>query len=300
MNIFLIEDPFMKPFAVGRQSLRKKEIRKLIRKGENAMKYLTFTGLFMLLLLISCTSTPEPAASLKPAVRIHYLGHASFYLRFDNGVSVLTDYGESRAYGLNSPIYDLEGIEPDIVTFSHAHADHKRPDAEFSRTRILTEMDSLSLKGLKITPIRTSEASLSAADNTSYLFTYKGLKILHLADAQAYITAIDQDDIKQKVAALYRDTYDVLLMTIEGVTTFIPQAEVFIDLLQPVRVIPMHYWSPEYKADFLAYLETKNKEDDKHYHIVKAGEAEFSLYADKKASPIQVISLDPASLSQME
>jgi hypothetical protein len=97
---------------------------------------------------------------------------------------------------------------------------------------------------------------------------------------------------------LYPDTYDVLLMTIEGRNKFIPQAEVFVDLLQPVRVIPMHYWSPEYKADFLTYLETQNQEAGKHYRIEESGTAEFVLHADDGVSPIQVISLDPASLSE--
>jgi L-ascorbate metabolism protein UlaG (beta-lactamase superfamily) len=55
---------------------------------------------------------------------VHYLGHAAFLLRLDNGVTVLTDHGESRAYGLDSPIYDIGALRPDVVTRSHDHADH--------------------------------------------------------------------------------------------------------------------------------------------------------------------------------
>jgi L-ascorbate metabolism protein UlaG (beta-lactamase superfamily) len=229
----------------------------------------------------------------QPVVHIHYLGHASFLLQFDNGVSVLTDYGQSKAYSLNSPIYDWEGPEPNVVTFSHDHPDHHRPGVKFEQAKILTGTDSLSLQGLEITPIRTSENSINAADNSGYLFTYKGLKILHLADAQAYITAIEQDATKQKIKELYPDKYDLLLMTIEGVSQFIPQAEEFIDLLQPVRVIPMHYWSPEYKGDFLAHLREMS---GKSYNIVETGSTEYELYSNDEVEPIQVISLEPAPL----
>ncbi len=231
----------------------------------------------------------------QPAVRIHYLGHASFVLRFDNGVFVLTDYGESRAYDLDSPIYDWVGAEPEVVTFSHAHPDHKRPGTDFKQAHVLTGTNRLSLQGLEITPIQTSERSIETADNSGYLFSYKGLKILHLADAQAYIMAIEQEAVKQKVRELYPDKYDLLLMTIQGVNEFIPQAEEFIDLLQPVRVIPMHYWSPQYKADFLTHVK---KQSSKSYNIVESGSAEYELYRNDKASPIQVISLDPAPLPQ--
>jgi len=244
------------------------------------------------------TSIPEPTPQPEPTVRIHYLGHASFFFEFDNGLTVLTDYGQSNAFGLDSPIYDLVGIVPDIVTFSHAHPDHHRPGVTFDESQVLNGTESLSLDGLEITPIRTSEASIFAPDNSSYLFTYKGLKILHLADAQAYITQIDQPAVREQVKQLYPDRYDLLLMTIQGVTEFIPQAETFVNLLQPLRVIPMHYWSPAYKADFLAYLETQNQQAGKHYVIQEIGGPNYELFAGETVEPIRVNSLEPAGMSQ--
>jgi hypothetical protein len=38
---------------------------------------------------------PEP----EPDIHIHYLGHSSFILQFDNGITVLTDYGASNSCG---------------------------------------------------------------------------------------------------------------------------------------------------------------------------------------------------------
>jgi L-ascorbate metabolism protein UlaG (beta-lactamase superfamily) len=239
-----------------------------------------------LLILVSCAGYPT--------VQIHYLGHTAFLLKFDNQLTVLTDYGESRPWGLDSPIYDYGSREPDIVTYSHAHDDHKR-EISWEHAHVLTGSDSLNLEGLTITPIRTREISTETEDNTSYLFAYRGLKILHVADAQAYIKTIEQEEIRARVKALYPEKYDVLLMTIEGRSQFIPQAEAFIDLLKPRRVIPMHYWSPEYKAEFLSYLETQNEISDKKYLIERTGSAEYSMsVADGEPGGIQVISLDPA------
>ncbi|MFC1484496.1 MBL fold metallo-hydrolase [Candidatus Neomarinimicrobiota bacterium] len=233
--------------------------------------------------------------SIAPTVQVHYLGHASFLLRFDNGLTVLTDYGVSRAWGLDSPIYDYGNREPDIVTYSHAHDDHKR-EISWEQATVLTATDSLDVDGLTITPIRTCEIAPETEDNTSYLFAYRDLKILHLADAQSYIKNIEQEDIRARVKTLYPEKYDVLLMTIEGRSQFIPQAEAFIDLLQPGRVFPMHYWSPEYKADFLSYLEAQNEITDKKYLIESTGSAEFNISgSDGEPGGIQVISLDPAA-----
>ncbi len=229
--------------------------------------------------------------SSEPAVRIHYLGHASFILQFDNGISVLTDYGDSCSYGLDSPVYSLGDFKPDFVTFSHSHPDHKRPDVQFGRARILTAMDSLSIEGLEIRPIRTSEASVDSADNTSYLFLYKGMKILHLADAQAYIEAIRTDGIREKVKVIYPETVDLLLMTIQGVHSFIPQAEEFIDLLQPKRVIPMHYWSPAYKEEFLGHCRAEYR---KHYSITNIGSSDYDLSVGEEIYQLRIISLEPA------
>ncbi len=247
--------------------------------------FVIYIRLLVFLIFVHCSCTPP-----EPVVRIHYLGHAAFFLQFDNGVSVLTDYGESNSYGLDSPVYDLQGIEPTVATFSHNHPDHRRSKEFGSSVRILTDDDSLAIKGINITPIRTCEASVFKTDNSGFLFTYKGFKILHLGDAQAYIKEIEQDSIKQKVKEVYPDQYDLLLMTIQGVNELIPQAEKFIALLQPKRVIPMHYWSPAYKEEFLQLLR-----GNREYRINDAAGAGYVLYHDEKVEPITVISLTPAA-----
>ncbi len=236
-------------------------------------------------------------------IHIHYLGHSSFILQFDNGITVLTDYGASNSYGLDSPIYALGDLRPDVVTCSHTHhVDHydesKVPD-NVPHTLTEADRDSLSLEGLTIEPIPTCEASLKREDNNSYLFTYKGFKILHVGDAQGYITNLDQEDVRARVKEIYPDEYDLLLAPIGFTHDILPDAEALIDLLQPKRVIPMHYWSPDSKAAFLALLEEQNETAGKAYRVQEIQRAKYSVSSSSTSvTPIQVISLEPAAFSE--
>jgi L-ascorbate metabolism protein UlaG (beta-lactamase superfamily) len=232
----------------------------------------------------------------QPDIIIHYLGHASFVLQFDNGVTVLTDYGTSNAYGLDSPIYGLGSLRPDVVTYSHTdHVDHCCDQVPDGVSHTLTALEDLNLKGLVIEALPTCERSLQEPDNTSYLFVYKGFRILHLGDAQAYIQNVAREDVRKRLKELYPQNCDLLLMTIEGTSHLIQESEAFIDLIQPTRVIPMHYWSPAYKAAFLAHLEAQNETAGKTYHLEKIPGPKYTIsISGESVTPIHVISLEPA------
>jgi len=258
----------------------------------------TFLVLFIFIYLFCFCSSRQQ----KPAVTIHYLGHASFILQFDNGVSVLTDYGESKSYGLDSPVFEFGDFLPDIATYSHTeHVDHYRKDAAEKFNLILTGTDSYSIKGLDIRPIRISEKSLDKEDNTSFVFTYKGLTVVHLGDAQGNITAIDMETVREHLKEIYPEEIDLLFMTIGGVTNIIQQAESFVNVLRPKRIIPMHYWSKEDKLSFLSLLKEQNETAGKHYTIKEIEGPQFKLFAaGNEVSRVEVISLEPAPFSQSE
>ena len=253
--------------------------------------------LFIYLLFCFCSSKEQ-----NPAGTIHYLGHASFILQFDNGVSVLTDYGESKSYGLDSPVYDFGEFLPDIATYSHTeHVDHYRKDAAEKFSLILTGTDSYSIKGLEIKPIRISEKSLDTEDNTSFVFTYKGLTLVHLGDAQAHIKVIEDEAVREHLKEIYPEKIDLLFMTIGGVTNIIQEAEKVVDLLQPTRVIPMHYWNREDRLSFLSLLKKQNETPGKHYTFNEIEGPQYTLFAaGNEVSPVEVISLEPAPFSQTD
>jgi len=251
-----------------------------------------FVILFLVnILLYSCSPREH-----KPAVTIHYLGHASFILQFDNGISVLTDYGESKSYGLDSPVYELGGFLPDIATYSHTeHVDHFRRDVAEKFSRILTGTDGYSVNGLEIKPIRISEKSLDDEDNTSFVFTYKGLTIVHIGDAQAHIKAVEQETIRRHLKEIYPEKIDLLFMTIGYIDDVLQPAEQFVDLLKPERVIPMHYWSPEDKRSFFSLLKEQNKTAGKHYRFNEIEGPQYRLFTvGEEFHPVEVISLEPA------
>ncbi|MBN2571026.1 MAG: MBL fold metallo-hydrolase [Ignavibacteriales bacterium] len=241
----------------------------------------------------------------KPIIKIHYIGHSSFIMQFDDDISVLTDYGTSNAWGLDSPIYDINDFQPTIVTYSHTHhIDHfdsaRVPNAQY----IFKEPNTLELDGLEITPIQTCEKELGANDVTSYLFEYKGLKILHLADAQAYITNIYEDSVRQKVKELYPERVDLLFMTIGFYKDISKSAEEFLYFLKPQNAILMHYWSKDEKDNFLNIIDSQKVNNHREYEIIKIDDSKYFLFENDKNKEnleiIKVISLEPKPFTEIK
>jgi L-ascorbate metabolism protein UlaG (beta-lactamase superfamily) len=234
-------------------------------------------------------------------VEIHYLGHSSFALEFDNGISIVTDYGHYNAWvdgGWDSPIYDFGDLVPDVMTYSHTnHEDHYDPDRiPNGVSYILTEFDTLEIDGIHIRPIRTCEGSINTESNSSYIFTYKDLKICHLGDAQAQIINIENEEVKNHIADIFSESYDLLFMTIDGTEPFVKQVELFVDLLQPSRAILMHNWTETNMKNVLRHFELKSMLG-KSYHVRETGGPKYTLSSEQAITPVQIITLQPAQYS---
>ncbi len=159
--------------------------------------------LLALSLQTGCTSSPatkEPTpTNAGPAVRIHFLGHAAFILEFDNGVSVLSDYGDVSQTGWPVQVFEFGSFQPDIVTYSQTHhMDHYLP-MDFAQAKILIGEAELSDEGLEITPVPTHELSMDSFDSCGYLFSYKGLKILNAGEPLQYILNIENEPTRQEI-----------------------------------------------------------------------------------------------------
>ena len=236
--------------------------------------------------------------SQNTTIRFFYLGHSSFLIFFDEKTSVLTDYGKANAwidYGWDSPVNNIGDFIPTVITYSHTHDDH------YDSTRIpgdvdyiLKSPDTLTVNNLYILPVATSENDIHEKNNTSYLFEYEGIKIMHLGDCQANIINVDSADNKKYIKNNIPADCDVLLMPIEGTSKYIPQAESFINIVQPKIIIPMHYWSEAYKKDFFDYL---HNQKDKKYRIVNLNTSEFVYTYREKTDSIYVININPSEFN---
>ncbi len=234
------------------------------------------------------------ATSSQPDLRIHYLGHAAFILYFGNGVTVLTDYGTSNAYGLASPIHAIGSFCPTVVTYSHSDPDHFR-GCHFEGAHMLTGKDHLEIEELTIEPVLTTERKTH--DNTSYVFTYKGLTVVHLGDAQGDISQIAQPKVQEDLRGLFAGDLDLLLLPIGWTRDLTQEAAACADLLCPRHLIPMHYWNPQDKTAFLQRLAARQASNGQGYRIVDEGGSHYALSAhDPAPDAITVISLEPKGL----
>ena len=77
----------------------------------------------------------------------------------------------------------------------------------------------------------------------------------------------------------------------------IEEAAGFISLVRPRRVIPMHYWSPAYKDEWLGYLEEERTGGEWPAEVVRVDGPSYFFLADEdvRATGTIVISLEPAA-----
>jgi L-ascorbate metabolism protein UlaG (beta-lactamase superfamily) len=230
-----------------------------------------------------------------PLLRLHYLGHSSFVLRFANGVSVLTDYGKSNSFGLDSPICDLGDLKPDVVLYSHHDDDHDRGD-EFPGATILDGshlFEEVGIDGIVFEPIKTTEHS--RGDNTSFMISLEGLAILFAGDCQGDIDTIAQPAERERIEALFARRIDLLLVPIDWAHPIAANAAAFVGLLRPRTVVPMHYWSSQAKAGFLALLEEENGRGEKRFLIEELEQPNYAIDSvGARGAAVSVISLEPA------
>lgn len=225
---------------------------------------------------------------LKPAIIIHYLGHSSFLLIFDNGNSILTDYGVSNSYGLNSPIYEIDDFKPKIVLFSHHDRDHDRK-ADFSEAVIIDGND-YSGSGIEIKAFPVTERN--PGDNNAYIISYKGTSILFMGDCQGFFGKVSKPEHLKEILPGLKKSPKILMIPVGWTRDISKEAAQFAELIDPEIVIPMHFWNGEEKEKFI--LQSTGRE------IIAEGKPDYNLFTGVSGSKKKVVALTPGSWKKKE
>lgn len=186
------------------------------------------------------------AAAGDDAVRITFLGHASFHIVTPGGIAAVTDYSGDH----------VPPAVPDVVTMNHAHATHFTdvPDRRIRHVLRGWSTDGkppehdLRVGDLRVrnlpTNIRAGAGATEYYGNSVFVFEAAGLCIAHLGHLHHLLTADD-------LAVL--GPIDIVMAPVDGTWTL--DAEGMAEVLRSLRprlVLPMHYFSSATLERFLA------------------------------------------------
>ncbi len=183
------------------------------------------------------------------AMRVTFVGHASFLIETPQGVRVITDYNGYNGFGKH----------PDIVTMNNAHSTHFTEEVEAGVTHVLRgwalrgveARHNVTMKDLQVFNVPTNvrewgDGSTRFSGNSIFVFRVGDLCVAHLGHLHHRLTPEHLEDLGR---------IDVLMVPIDGGYTMgQPYMADVVKQIQPRIVLPMHYWGQSALDRFLGYL----------------------------------------------
>ena len=208
--------------------------------------------------LAACYPVAQRAPSVMPAafrlaelpanaVQLTYLGHSTFLIRSSEDATAVTDFNG----------YIGARITPDIVTMNNAHSSHYTdyvdPDVKHVLRGWVSEggmfRHDVSIGDMRVRNIPTNLRGVGGTrwnGNSIFVFEVADLCIAHLG--HLHHTLSDQDLAELGII-------DVLLAPVDGAYTMAQGLMVeVIKQINPVVVIPMHYFTAQTLRGFLAQI----------------------------------------------
>ncbi|MEM7076301.1 MAG: MBL fold metallo-hydrolase [Pseudomonadota bacterium] len=219
-------------------------------------------------------------------VRLRYVTHASFLIQTEGGTSVITDY--------NGFVGSADFL-PDVVTMNKAHSSHWTAFPDPAIPHVLpgwgTEpgagiTHNLDLGDMVIRNVNTDivspfAATREARGNSIFVFEAAGLCIGHLGH-------LHHTPTEEQFAALGR--VDVVMAPVDGGYTMpLPQMIGVLQRLKSSVVIPMHWFTEDGLARFLAGMEGP-------FTVVETGLDTLTVSLDSLPAAPTVMVLRPAFL----
>ncbi len=178
-------------------------------------------------------------------MQIKYLGHASFLLKTKDA-KIVTDPFDPKVIGFKFP-----KTEADIVTISHSHPDHNKPDVVSGEPLIIDWPGEYEKSGVRIFGIKSfhdKQQGAERGENILYKFEAENITLLHCGDMGVVPNQVLLDEIGD---------IDILMLPVGGHYTIDPDDAVeVIKKIEPSLVIPMHYNSPEHDQKMFDKLAT--------------------------------------------
>ncbi|KIC09896.1 Zn-dependent hydrolase [Leisingera sp. ANG-M1] len=185
----------------------------------------------------------------RDSVHIRYIAHASFLLRTEGGLNVVTDF---TGFTGSAPLI------PDVVTMNHAHETHWTAHPDPAIPHVLQgwgpagtgaqhhlDLGEMLIRNVP-TDIRNMFGGVEPHGNSIFVFEAAGLCIGHLGHLHHVPTP-------EQYAALGR--LDVVMAAVDGgITLPLDQMLEVLGRLRSSVIIPMH-WFTEYSLErFLARI----------------------------------------------
>lgn len=213
---------------------------------------------------------------------IIYLGHSSFRIKGKN-VTIVTDPYEASV-GFKFP-----KVEADIVTLSHAHADHNAAGQVSGSPKVIAGPGEYEIKGVSIFGIHSYHDDKQGAErgsNTLYALTLDNINICHLGDLGHKLS-------EEQVGQI--GNVDILLTPVGGVYSLnSAQASEVVSELEPKVVIPMHYQAAGLNKDTFGSLESV-EEFIKELGLEPVRDSKYSVTYDKMPAEMQLVVLERRS-----
>ena len=161
---------------------------------------------------------------------ITYLGHSSFKIKGRMG-TVVTDPFDPKIVGLK-----YSGVEADIVTISHDHADHNQAALVKNVKKVVDGPGEYEILGISIIGFSSFHDDKNGSlrgKNTIYVFEMDGLRLAHLGDLGHELS----EELVENMGEI-----DILMVPVGAEYTVGPDiATSVVQAIEPKFVIPMHY-----------------------------------------------------------
>lgn len=179
-------------------------------------------------------------------MEITYLGHSSFKIKTKTA-TVVTDPFDPQMVG-----FKYSGVEGDIVTVSHNHADHNAYAKVGEVKKVLEGPGEYEISGVSIMgfpSFHDTKEGEERGKNTIYVIEADGLRIAHLGDLGQMIP----DEIVDEMGSI-----DILMIPVGGFYTIGPKEAVEVcSKIDPYFIIPMHYKVEGINLSQFEHLEPK-------------------------------------------